>query len=384
MRSITNKKPKFQSRRGAIIVLVAILMVVFVAMAAFSVDVAHMHLVRTELRAATDAAARAGAEALSRLQDSDAAVNAAIAAGQRNTTAGTPLVLTQEDVILGSSSQQADGSWAFTAGAQPYTAIRVNGRRTSGSASGEVSLFFGRLLGVDSFAPVQVSTASQLDRDICIVLDRSGSMAFDLSGADWSYPAGMSYPDAYCTPPHPTLSRWAAAAASLDAFLFELTQTDQIEYASLVTFASPGNWCSGSYNASDIEVGLSADYTAVQNAMATRSTNPIPGGTSISSGIDSAVTVLTGPNTRPHAAKTIVIMTDGVHNWGRAPLDAAIDANAQKIVIHTITFSDGADQQQMIDVAAAANGNHYHAPDAQALEDAFREIALTLPVVLTD
>ncbi len=44
----------------------------------------------------------------------------------------------------------------------------------------------------------------------------------------------------------------------------------------------------------------------------------------------------------------------------------------------------GADQSQMQNVATATSGNHYHAPDAAALEAAFREIALTLPVVLTE
>jgi len=384
MQDNTNKSPTNKIRRGAILILVAILMVVFVAMAAFSVDAAYMLLVRTELRVATDAAARAGAEALSRLQDADAAVEAAIAAGARNDTAGSSLTLTSSDVILGSSELQPDGSWLFTAGGEPYSAMMVNGRRTANSASGAVPLFFGRLLGVDFFAPEVSSVATQLDRDICIVLDRSGSMAFDLSGSDWHYPPGIpDYPAGYCTPPHPTLSRWAAAATSLDAFLDKLTESTPVEHASLVTFASAGGWCSGQYSASDIEVGLTSDFAKVKDAMATRSESPIPGGTSISAGIDTAVQLLTSDDSRRYAAKTIVLMTDGVHNSGRSPISSAEDAIEQNIVIHTITFSDGADQQQMQEVAKVAQGNHYHAPDAEALTDAFVEIALTLSVVLT-
>ncbi len=385
MTSTTLKHLRKKDRRAAMAVLVAVLLVVFVAMAAFSVDVARMQLVRTELRAATDASARAGAEALSRTQSGSAAVQAAIDAAARNVTAGVPLLLTSEDVVLGASTLQPDGTWLFTAGAQPFTAVRVSGNRSATSQSGEVALFFGPLLNVDSFAPVRVSTASQLDRDICLVLDRSGSMAWDLSGTDWSYPTGIpDYPDGYCLAPHPTLSRWAAAAVAHEAFIVELEGTDQDEHLSLVTFASAGNWCDGHYHASDIEIGLTDNYNSVRSAMAARSTQPIPGGTSISAGIDDAVTILTGSAVRPLAAKTVVLLTDGVHNSGRSPLEAAIDANALNITIHTVTFSDGADQQQMIDVAAATGGNHYHAPDAQALKDAFRQIALTLPVVLTD
>jgi hypothetical protein len=54
------------------------------------------------------------------------------------------------------------------------------------------------------------------------------------------------------------------------------------------------------------------------------------------------------------------------------------------ITINTVTFGDNADQRRMQDVAAATEGKHYHAPDAAALEQIFREIASTLPVMLTE
>ena len=37
-----------------------------------------------------------------------------------------------------------------------------------------------------------------------------------------------------------------------------------------------------------------------------------------------------------------------------------------------------------IDLHPSTGGNNYIAPNAQALQDAFEEIALTLPVVFTD
>ena len=49
-------------RRGAIAVLVAVLMIIFLMAVAFSVDVGYMQLSRTRLRIATDAAARAHKE----------------------------------------------------------------------------------------------------------------------------------------------------------------------------------------------------------------------------------------------------------------------------------------------------------------------------------
>ena len=57
--------------------------------------------------------------------------------------------------------------------------------------------------------------------------------------------------------------------------------------------------------------------------------------------------------------------------------NAARDAAAQDIMIHTVTFSDEAQQGLMRQTAEAAGGQHFHAPDAAALERIFREIALT-------
>ena len=57
------------NRRGAIVVLVAAMIIIFLGSVALSVDVAYMQLSRTKLRSATDAAARAAGEGLSRAQD---------------------------------------------------------------------------------------------------------------------------------------------------------------------------------------------------------------------------------------------------------------------------------------------------------------------------
>mgnify|MGYP002009085686 CR=1 FL=1 len=67
------REPQPSRRGAAMLVLILLILVIFIVMATMSVDVAFMQLVRSELRAATDSAARAGSEALSRLQDENAA-----------------------------------------------------------------------------------------------------------------------------------------------------------------------------------------------------------------------------------------------------------------------------------------------------------------------
>ena len=59
-------------------------------------------------------------------------------------------------------------------------------------------------------------------------------------------------------------------------------------------------------------------------------------------------------------------------------------AATENVVIHTVTFSSEADFTRMRQVADETGGQHFHAPDAAALERIFREIVSTLPVLLTD
>ncbi len=57
-RNLSRARQFRRDRRGAVLVLFGILIIVIFAMIAFAVDVAYMQLVRAELRAATDARPR--------------------------------------------------------------------------------------------------------------------------------------------------------------------------------------------------------------------------------------------------------------------------------------------------------------------------------------
>ncbi len=170
------KRTPAKQRRGAMIILMAIVMVIMIAMTVVSVDVAKMHLIRCELRTATDAATRAGSESLARTQRVSRARADAQNAAQNNLVNGQPLLLANEDIVFGSAVENGEGLFAFQAGAEPTNSVRVNGRRTSDSPSGSVPLFLGAILGTGSFEPVQTATSTAFVRDIALVVDRSGSM----------------------------------------------------------------------------------------------------------------------------------------------------------------------------------------------------------------
>jgi hypothetical protein len=358
------------------LVLIAICLPLCVIMAAFAIDVAWMQLVRTELRSATDSAARAGAKELSLSQDINAARVRAKEAALRNKVAGEPLILADSDVEIGRGTQVGTARFSFAPGGTRPNAVRITGQRTEGSAAGPVNLLFAGVLGIRQFEPRERATSTQLDRDICLVVDRSGSMMQSLSGG--------STPTGTCDPPHRTQSRWGALDIAVEAFLAELDKTVQKEHVGLVSYSSDTTECNNTYKISTIDSDLVSDYSRIREEMRRMGSKPVKGRTAISAGLDDGIKVLSGNKVRPFAVKTVILMTDGIHNLGPEPVISARNAAAQDIVVHTITFSSDADIRRMRDVAAAAGGRHFHAPNAEELVKIFKEIAATLPVLLTE
>jgi hypothetical protein len=200
----------------------------------------------------------------------------------------------------------------------------------------------------------------------------------------WSLTGGSLPPGAPdCGPPDPTRSRWGSLNIALEEFLQELDKTAQDEHVALVSYSSNITQCGFTYKISDINSDLVSNYDVIRNVMKSLSSKPVKGSTAISAGIDDGIKVLTGKSTRPFAVKTMIVMTDGIHNLGPEPVISARNAAKKDIVIHTITFSSDADIKRMEDVAAATGGRHFHAPTAADLQKFFKEIASTLPVMLT-
>jgi len=372
-----------QAPKGAILVLVAIVLPVIALMAAFAIDVAWMQLVNTELRTATDAASRAGAKVLSVAQDTDAARAAALDAASRNLVAGEPMLLAAGDVQFGRSTQAtANSRFQFTAAnSGVLNAIHVDGRRTQSSPGGPVNLFFARVIGKDFFEPIQEATSTVLDRDICLVIDRSGSMGLDLFALGDRN--GQN-----CGPLDPT-TRFAALDSAIGAFLAELDLTFPNEQVALASYSSRFTRnCGGGnrldFQAADIRQQLTNNYALVRAQMTQFMQNGIGGSTAIGEGLRQGISEITSSRTRPFAIKTVVLMTDGLQNTGVEPEVAAREAAALDIVVHTISFSAGADQTKMQNVANITGGKHFHADTAADLAASFREIARTLPVLLTE
>jgi Ca-activated chloride channel family protein len=378
-------------RRGAIAVLTAFLTVALMAIAGFLLSLSYIELADAELQAATDAAARSAVVQLVATQSQTTGRAAAQDIATRYKVGGQPFQIASGDVTFGNSQIQADGSYKFQAGQSPMNAALVSGKKTTGSAAGPLKLVLGSFVGHSTFDTQRSATAMQLDYDIILVLDRSGSMGWDLSKNLFSYSgskASRPLVENYFSPPDPTLSRWGVLASCVNEFLDVLSNRNVSARVGLVTFASDYQF--GSYTSQRVttDADLSSVYTTIRNATNSIGQKPCIGGTDIAAGLQQAQVVLsTSPNARPKTAQpTIVLFSDGIFNQGSDPVQLAkIQHNTYGIVIHSVTFGADASGRATMDSVAlnAGRGLSLHADTAAALLDSFRQIANSIPVIMT-
>lgn len=355
----------------------ALLFPVVLIICLFSLNVAYMLLMRTELRVATDAAARAASATYSQTSDEAAAIDAAQQIALLNEVGGAGLVLDEEDVQFGRSTQSAPGQrYAFVVDGSLRNAARVNATAESRA------LFAAGLLSEDTFSPSLTATATYDHVDICLVLDRSSSMKL----YTWETGGAMSTSDSrFCKVPHAS-SRWIALSNAVTAFVDVLNDTVAIEHVGVVTYASNYNLaCSPAVSSprSRVDSHLSGTLSNTLSAMTTLNTTNWGGMTEIDAGVIAGRAELTSTTwSRPHARKVMIVLTDG-HYTGADPVPEAATAATQGITVHSVTFGDGANQADMQELAEAGNGSYHHAPDPATLTAVFRKLA-AMSVLLTD
>ncbi|MEL6108391.1 MAG: vWA domain-containing protein [Planctomycetota bacterium] len=409
-------------RRGTVMAMTAIVLPVLAILAAFAINAAQMQLTRTELAIATDAAARAGGRAFSEVQTVDAAQDAAVATAALNNVNGEPLRLRGGDAdgeIEFGSTEQYDGTesrYHFVKiptqevrNGTVASALRVWGRRNNGSLSGDVPFIIPGLLNTNRFETQYDSVAMQVDRDISLILDRSGSMddidfewdwdedPFSNSAINWAYNQGIlgrywrygryyyyyqtgydsityqqylytNYFNKGVAPTQP----WQDLVQAVNAFLNVLDTTSQEEQVSVASYATSAT----------LDTLLEKNHDVVRTTVDGLDTG---GSTGIGSGMQSGIQALIDGRARPFAAKTMVVMTDGNENRSPWAEDIARDMVANNLLtIHTVTFGEGANQDTMRSVASIGGGKHYHAATGEDLVRIFEEIANNLPTIITE
>ncbi len=395
------KKTKWRSnRKGACAILNLFLLGVLLIFAFMNINLANIQRHRVSSQIACDLGSRFGADLVARESRSRRINNLAKQMVRTSIRHGYDRKNHKIDVEIGTAVPEGD-KLVFRQNATPKNAVRV-------STSYNIPIFG---TGGGATLPItNTSVSAVMERDVCLVIDRSGSMNFDLNRSGWIYESrwsgfhsqnylGQRSPWTWNARywwvyrPHPTRSRWSSMIPAVYGLADELGKTSQEEMLSIVSFSTQGaiNWYENntglrvrrySWNAADVEVPFTSDYRAAARRFDEiyDQEKLVAGGTDISAGIDLARTQLE-THSRSHAFKTIIVMTDGQQNGGRKPWLAAADAAAAGMEVYTVTFSRHADQNSMIMTAEDGNGEHFHAPDGDSLEAIFRKIANIPPKV---
>jgi hypothetical protein len=167
-RSAMALKSSGWSRRGAVLVLTCFFIVILLGMVAFAIDLGYIALTKQETQNAVDSGALAAASVMfsSKQEIRDEAkyyVNKHVAAGKK-------FAITDNDVEFGTWDATTR---KFTASNDVGNAVRVTARRA------QAPHFFGKVFGKKEFNVSASAIAMANKRDICFVVDLSGSMNDD-------------------------------------------------------------------------------------------------------------------------------------------------------------------------------------------------------------
>lgn len=163
-------------RRGAVLVLASLMMVVIFAFTAFTIDIGYIAITKSELQNAADAAALASC---TELANGEIVVRqTARDIGLVNVAAGAPVTIPDSDIELGVFDFSAK---EFTISSLNPNAVRVRTRVL------DEPFFFAPLLGENNFDAQATAIAMLNPRDIVFVVDLSGSMNDDTEPC-WATP----------------------------------------------------------------------------------------------------------------------------------------------------------------------------------------------------
>jgi len=213
---------------------------------------------------------------------------------------------------------------------------------------------------VSYFSVTELDPQSQLQYDIYLTMDVSGSMGTCLRGDMFStcYEVGV-------TDESPITFAKKAALDFADSFSLD----ESNHRIGLAIFH--GTQGTANNPISKIVVGLDNNSGKLKDGIETLYPG---GGTAMGDGISIATESLL-ENSRPDTKKIIILLSDGVSNTGISPLSAAETANEAEITIFTVGYGSSADVQTLKAVASLTNGKYYDAPSGEELASTFNEIA---------
>ena len=427
------------NREGATIFMMLILLVVIFIFVAFAIDLGRVQLAQLKLQVASDFAARAGAEAMSRgvgdpsnTVNHEAAIRDEVNMVMQNNKVFGKNVDFDMNADLDFGRATANGNkFVFTSTPDGKINSSTNSLRVVPNLN-QFPMLFGGFTGRDSLNLNTGTSVKVHDRDIVLVLDRSSSMfdhdAGTVNVVDYDANLMEIEDDLYGTssPYHPsniddddgnpnrhsefeinngviTLSRVQAIKLAVLSFRNEIDATRANEKLGLTSYNTTSSMpadvsiTQSGGEAVDVSSGLSTNLfnqiIATGDEDCASALEDSSNGydsfdfqylrmrcnsnTNIAEGILDGTDILYGPGRRNYATPILIVMTDGNHNQSSTPEAAATTAKAAHpdLLIYTITFGSGASQAPMITVANTGEGRHAHANTVGELVDVFRDLA---------
>jgi Flp pilus assembly protein TadG len=181
-RGVASQKTHRSLRCGTVLIFTAFLMVVLIGVLAFAVDIGYITMARTQLQAAADSAALAAGGSIG--QAGQDPVQNAITYAAYNNVGAQSTKLNDADVKFGLWDTS---NLTFTPSPGLGNAVQVTAHAES------VPLFFSHVFQLSSVNLQAEAVATTNPRDICFVVDLSGSMNDDTdpnncNGINGSYP----------------------------------------------------------------------------------------------------------------------------------------------------------------------------------------------------
>ncbi len=370
------RRQKYGRRSGATLVLIALMLPVILMLASFAVNIAYVESINTEIQIVTDAAAKAAGKSYIKTGSEQSALAAANDVALANPIGGqSALQFSPEDLEVGTSTRNSEsGHYQFSPGTGGNS-IRLSTNSLSSGAGSAIGTPFP-LLSSREIRPLRTAVSTQGALDIALVVDASGSMAYRFNEAAAYPPNPSDAPPGWSFgQPIPPNARWLDLANAVTTFTQQLDNTAQTELLTLCVY-NESSWTPQRLTSSYSQINL--QLNGISQAFR-------GGGTNIGAGIYEGLWAVRDPDYgRLYSSKVIVLMTDGVHNYGDDPVWASEYAAQQGVTIFTISFSDEADQSLMNTIAQNGGGQHFHAVNSQQLVGAFQQIAKRLPSILTE
>jgi hypothetical protein len=190
IRQAVSRPPVMQDTRGAVAVIVAIVIVVLLSFGALALDISNAMIARNELQNVADASALAGARELGViyaalppgtpyttyvLGDPSAVVNAVTTVGLANQARQVSIAINPADIAIGVWDSV---SRTLTPGNVGATGVRVTARR-DGGANGPVATWLAGIMNINSMNVVATATAALTGTGILLPREANAPFGFD-------------------------------------------------------------------------------------------------------------------------------------------------------------------------------------------------------------